>query len=432
MKDDICVVVTGLGVVSSAGIGIDDYWRGITSGKSFVRRITRFDASRMAVGIASEIDDSLLYSHLDGATLTTGNRIFIYTDLAGELGLKDSKLNPDDLAKIRAGVVVGTSVGPSVNAAVAFMEGREGNDNRNPRCSAPWTLAFPAGLVRGLNRRFKLNGFSAAVSTGCASGADAVGVAFEVIQWGHADVMFAVGAETPIEPLTINAFDAVGALSHFNSEPERASRPFDGDRDGFVLGEGAAVLVMERLDHALARGAHIYGEIRSYATTTDAYHMTSPRHDLSKSVLAVQRAIQSAGVTPQDIDYISAHATSTPLGDLIETRLAKRVFGDRAYAVPMSSIKSTIGHQSGGSGTLQALTNFLMMQHQELVPTVNLQVPGKGCDLDYVPGESRPAKVDCVLQHTFGFSGKNSALVMAKLDYPWRSPEGQHESGNTQ
>jgi 3-oxoacyl-[acyl-carrier-protein] synthase II len=264
-----------------------------------------------------------------------------------------------------------------------------------------------------------MDGLATVVSTGCASGADAVGVAFEAIQWGHGDVMLAVGVEAPIEPLTINAFDALGALSHRNDDPAHASRPFDKDRDGFVLGEGAAVLLMERMDRAVERGAHIYGEIRSYATTLDAYHMTAPRHDLSKSTIAVREALRSADVAPPDIDYISAHATSTPLGDLVETRLVKRVFGERAYEVPISSTKSVIGHQSGGAGVFQAASNLLTLEHQTLIPTVNLAACSKDCDLDYVPGVARRATVDCVLQHTFGFSGKNSALVVAHADYPW-------------
>jgi 3-oxoacyl-[acyl-carrier-protein] synthase II len=414
------VVVTGLGLVSSAGIGHRSFWEGMTAGNSYVRRITRFDASQMPVQIASEIDDSLLAPHLNGVVPTIDNRIFLYADIAGELAYQDSGLTPADLDSRRAGVVVGTSVGPSLNAAVAYMEGRDTGQNGSSG-AGQWTRPFPAELGRRLNRRFKLQGFSAVVSTGCASGADAVGVALEAVQWGQSDVIFAMGVEAPIEPLTINAFDAVGALSHCNHDPAHASRPFDKDRDGFILGEGAAVLVMERLEHAVARGARIYGEVRGYGTTTDAYHMTAPRHDLSKAVIAVRKALAAAGVTPDDIDYISAHATSTPLGDLIETRLIKRVFGERAYSVPVSSTKSIIGHQSGGSGAFQAAANLLMLQYQKLIPTVNLQVSGKDCDLDYVASKVRPAKVDCVLQQTFGFSGKNSALVIAKTDYPWPS-----------
>jgi 3-oxoacyl-[acyl-carrier-protein] synthase II len=419
MQPERRVVVTGLGVVSSAGIGQRNFWEGMIANQSYVRRITRFDASQMPVQIASEIDDSLLEPHLNGAMPKIDNRIYLYADIAAGEAYEDCGLTPKDLGP-RAGVVVGTSVGPSLNAAVAFMEGREPGGDGAPG-AGHWTRPFPAELGRRLNRRFGLQGFSTVVSTGCASGADAVGVAFEAVQWGQCDVIFAMGVEAPIEPLTISAFDAVGALSHCNHDPARASRPFDKDRDGFVLGEGAAVLVMERLEHALERGARIYGEIRGYGTTTDAHHMTAPRHDLSKAIIAVRKALAGAGVTPDDIDYISAHATSTPLGDLIETRLIKRVFGERAYSVPVSSTKSIIGHQSGGAGTFQTLVNLLMLQHQKLIPTVNLQVCGKDCDLDYVPGKAREAKVECALQQTFGFSGKNSALVIAKVDYPWCS-----------
>jgi 3-oxoacyl-[acyl-carrier-protein] synthase II len=414
---DSRVVVTGLGLVSSAGIGKEDFWTGMTSGRSFIRRITRFDPSRLAVQIASEIDDSILEPHVGGAVPTLENRILLYTDIASDLALADSALDSGDLAS-HGGVVVGTSVGPSVAAGLAFVEGRTLNEETGDPES--WAGGFPGGLSRRVCRRFNMNGPATVVSTGCASGADAIGVAFEAIRWGRADVMLAVGVEAPIEPLTINAFDALGALSHRNDEPARASRPFDKDRDGFVLGEGAAVLTLECLDRAMDRGAHIYGEIRGYATTLDSYHMTAPRHDLSKATIAVREALRMSGVGPADIDYVSAHATSTPLGDLVETRLVKRVFGERAYDIPMSSTKSVIGHQSGGAGVFQAATSLLSLEHQVLVPTVNLDVCGKDCDLDYVPGAARSTAVRCILQQTFGFSGKNSAIVIARADYPWR------------
>lgn len=419
MSREARVVVTGLGVVSSAGIGLPAFWAGMTSGRSFVRRITRFDASHMAVQIASEIDDAQLTPHLNGVEPTQDNRIFLYSELAADMAFRDSGLSADALAPLRTGVVVGTSVGPSLNAAVAFMEGRLPGYGGEPKENAVWSLCFPAELGRRLNQRLRLQGFSAAVSTGCASGADAIGVALEAIEWGHCDVMFAIGAEAPIEPLTINAFDALGALSHRNADPSRASRPFDRDRDGFVLGEGAAVLVMERLELAEARHARIYGELRSYVTTTDAHHMTAPRHDLSKARLAVARALADGGVTAEQVNYISAHATSTGVGDLVETRLIKRSFGDRAYAIPISSTKSIIGHQSGGAGAFQAVTSLLSLQEQLLVPTVNLAAPSDECDLDYVPHAARPAAVRCVLQQTFGFSGKNSMIVLADPALDW-------------
>ena len=416
MKPAPAVAVTGLGVVSSAGIGKENFWRGLTSGRSFVRRITRFDASRMRVQIASEIDDADLAPHVGGRLPEVEERIFTYSAVAADLAVRDAALDPEHAPGARGGVVVGTSVGPSLVTGLAYLRGGAPHGLE----SATWSRGFPADIGRRLNRRFGLQGFSAVVSTGCASGADAVGVALEAIQWGHADLMLAVGTEAPIEPLTVNAFDAIGALSRRNDCPERASRPFDRDRDGFVLGEGAAVLVLESLEHARRRGARVYAELRSYVTTTDAFHMTAPRHDLSKSSLAARRALEAAGVGPDDIDYVSAHATSTPLGDTIETRLVKRVFGARAYQVPISSTKSVIGHQSGGAGVFQAVANTLTIERQTLVPTVNLEARGEGCDLDYVPGRPRPARVRHVLQHTFGFSGKNSMLVLSR---PGEAPQ---------
>jgi 3-oxoacyl-[acyl-carrier-protein] synthase II len=411
------VVVTGLGIVSSAGIGHSQFWEGMTSGQSFVRRITRFDPSRMRVQIASEIDDALLQPHLSGAVPPVENRIYTYSEIAAHLAWQDSGITIEELGTCKAGVVVGTSVGPSVNAAVSYMHVHNTNGEQRKEIAREnvWSHGFPAELGRRLNCKLRLGGFSAVVSTGCASGADAIGVGLEAIQWGHSNVMFIMGAEAPIEPLTINAFDAIGALSRRNNDPKRASRPFDRDRDGFVLGEGAGVIVLEELAFALRRKARIYGEIRSYVTTTDAHHMTAPRHDLNKSALAVKRVLTQAAVAPEQVDYVSAHATSTPLGDMIETKLAKRIFGQRAYEIPMSSTKSIIGHQSGGSGVFQAISNFLTLKNQYLIPTVNLESRSHDCDLDYVPGRGRPAKVEHILQHTFGFSGKNSMLVMSKL-----------------
>jgi 3-oxoacyl-[acyl-carrier-protein] synthase II len=273
---------------------------------------------------------------------------------------------------------------------------------------------FPAHVVRTIGLNHGFDGYSNVVSTGCAAGADAVGMAAEAISWGMSDMMLAIGAESPIELHTILAFDSIRALSHRNDDPVRASRPFDRERDGFVLGEGAATLVLEEKGHALLRGARIYGEIRGYATTTDANHVTAPREDLLKSTLAAQRALEFGGVRPEEVDYVSAHATSTPIGDGLETQLVKNVLGRRAYQVPISSLKSIIGHSSGAAGAMQAAANCLILEHQVIFPTVNLEFADPDCDLDYVPNEPRPARVDCILQQSFGFSGKNSILVMSR------------------
>lgn len=409
------VVVTGIGVIASPGVGKEQFWAGITSGKSFIRRITRFDASRMKVQIASEIDNSILRPYVPEEDSEIEDRISLYTTIAAQLALKDSQLTSDDFRPDRAGIVMGTSTGPTPSALSSFYSKHGWSDRQlQSERSSIWMQGFPAYQVRRLSLQHGFRGYCNVVSTGCAAGADAIGVAMEAINWGLSDVMLAVGAEAPIEPSTIQAFDNIRALSHCNDDPDHASRPFDKNRDGFVIGEGASVLVLEEKGQALLRGAKIYGEVRGYSTTTDAYHMTAPREDLVKATLAVRRALQQADVQPQDVDYVSAHATSTPMGDKLETRLVKNVLGAKAYDTPVSSLKSIIGHSSGAAGAMQAAANFLMLEHQVLMPTVNLENPDPECDLDYVANQSRPARLNCILQQTFGFSGKNSILVFAK------------------
>ncbi len=407
------VVVTGVGVVASPGVGKERFWAGITSGRSFVGPITRYDASRRKVRIASQIADDQLAPYLNGDSLALPNRIYVYTRIAADMALEESELDLEELGPGRCGVVLGTSTGPTPASLAAFFSGGSEGMEEEDGASLGWLKAFPATLVRRLELERGAQGFSTVVSTGCAAGNDAIGVAMEAVSWGLADMVLAVGAEAPIEPATVQAFDNIRALSHCNDDPEHASRPFDLRRDGFVISEGAVVLVLEERGRALLRGARILGEIRGYATTTDAYHATAPCPDLEKASLAIRRALDQAGVQPRDVDYLSAHATSTPLGDTVETNLVKRVFGEHAYEMPVSSLKSIMGHASGAAGAMQAVANLLTLEHQVLVPTVNLSEPDPECDLDYVPNQPRPADVRCIVQQTFGFSGKNSVLVLA-------------------
>jgi 3-oxoacyl-[acyl-carrier-protein] synthase II len=410
------VAVTGIGVVSSAGIGKDRFWAGITSGRSFVRSITRFDASRGRVQIASEIDDEDLSPFVDGRVLAMPERFSSYAQLAARLAFEDSAITAETIPAERAAIILGTSVGPVTAVGTAYVQGLLPSCDELDNGVPGWTEGFPGRVLWALSVRHGFHGPSATVSTGCAAGADAVGVATESIRWGRSDVALAIGAEAPIEPVSVQAFDKIRTLSRRNDAPAQASRPFDRARDGFVLGEGAAALILEEMEHAVARGARVQGEVLAYATTTDAYHMVAPREDSAKAEIAVRRALALAGLEPEDVDYISAHATSTPLGDVVETRLIKKVFGKRAYAIPVGAIKSIIGHQSGGAGAMQAAANVLTLQHQVLYPTVNLDTPDPECDLDYVAHRARQAKVDCVVQQSFAFSGKNTALVFARSE----------------
>lgn len=441
------VVVTGIGVVSSAGIGKEKFWDGITSGKSFVKRISRFDTTGMKVQIASEIDDQDLAPYLspegpqvaasgmDGPFVTglddgdyvtyaqhestlallntrygqasqVKNRASLFGNLVAQQALADSQIELDNIPPHKRGVLVGTTLGPSVEAIRLLFQGHR-FDN--------WADVFPAGIARAIARRHRLQGFCQTVSTGCTAGTDAIGMAMEAIQWRHSDMMLVVGTDACIDPFVIQSFDNIGALSRCNDDPERASRPFDKNRDGFVMSEGAAGLVLEELGHALLREAPIYGEIKGYSTTTDAYHMVAPLDCHEVAEIAVSQALELANIQPEDVSYVSAHAASTPVGDAAETQLIKRVLGKHAYKIPVSSTKSITGHQVGSAGSIQAVANLLMLERQVLIPTLNLEERDHECDLDYVSDHPRAAVVQTILQHTFAFSGKNSVLVWSKL-----------------
>jgi 3-oxoacyl-(acyl-carrier-protein) synthase len=275
--------------------------------------------------------------------------------------------------------------------------------------------SLPSSIAHNVSRLLGANGPCTLISTGCASGADAIGTGFEYVRSGQTAVAFAGASEAPIEPLTVYAFDAIGALSRHNQEPQKASRPFDLKRDGFVIGEGCGLLVLEELHHALQRDAHIYGEIIGYETTCDAYHMTGSLPDNREAVRGIRLALDRAGIPLEEVDYVSAHGTSTPMNDKSETEIIRQVFGPHAYHLAVSSIKSMIGHLSGAAGSVQAVSCALALEHQMLPPTINYEWPDPACDLDYVPNFARPSKVHTVLQDTFGFSGKNSALLYRRF-----------------
>jgi 3-oxoacyl-[acyl-carrier-protein] synthase II len=441
------VVVTGIGVVSSAGIGKEKFWDGLTSGTSFIRRIQRFDPTGMKVQIASEIEDKDLlpyvpreparidssemaaafaagrgdsglvtYAQHEGTLsllnkrYTQGpqveNRAALFGMIVAQQAMEDSQILAETIPRNRRGVVVGTTLGPSVEAIRLLFQGHKfGN----------WADVFPAGIGRAISRRYHLQGFCQTISSGCSAGTDAIGMAMESIQWNHSDMMLVVGTDACIDPFVIQSFDNIGALSHCNHDPEHASRPFDKDRDGFVMSEGAAGLVLEEMGHALLREAPIYGEIKGYATTTDAYHMVAPLDSHEVAAIAVGQALHLANLQPEDVSYVSAHAASTPVGDAAETRLIKNTFGKHAYKIPVSSTKSITGHQVGSAGSIQAVANLLMLERQTLIPTLNIEASDPECDLDYVPDRPRAASVETILQHTFAFSGKNSALVFSKM-----------------
>jgi 3-oxoacyl-[acyl-carrier-protein] synthase II len=438
------VVVTGIGVASTAGIGKEKFWEGLTSGKSFIQRIERFDTEGMKIQIASEIDDKELLPYLPEesariealareewkfksekqappspwpldspmALLTARydkgskvkNRATLYGMLVAQQAVEDSQIQMAAIAPHRRGVLVGTTLGPSVEAIRLLFLGHKFSN---------WSDVFPAGIARAISRRYGLQGYCQIVSTGCSAGTDAIGIAMEAIQWNQSDMMLVVGTDACIDPVVIQSFDNIGALSRCD-DPAHASRPFDKNRDGFVISEGAAALVLEEMGHALLREAPIYGEIKGYSTTTDAYHMVAPLDSHEVAEIAVEQALRLAKVQPEEVSYISAHAASTPVGDAAETRLIKHIFGKHAYNIPVSAVKSITGHQVGSAGTVQAVANLLMLERQVVVPTLNLEEPDPECDLDYVPKQPRAATLNTILQHSFAFSGKNSILVFSK------------------
>jgi 3-oxoacyl-[acyl-carrier-protein] synthase II len=412
------VVVTGLGAITPIGHGAAGLLEGIRAGRSGVKRIERFDASPFGSRVAAEVTDFDASHYLDGRQARRLDRFSQFAVASGRQAVADAGLDLTRLDRDRGGVFIGTAL-----AGAAFAEEqhnvylREGIRHVRP------TLAlsvFGGAASCNIAIDLGLTGPTSANTDSCASAAIAIGEAARLIARGDVDIMLAGGVECPLTPLIFGAFDLIRAMSTRNDAPAAACRPFDRGRDGFVMGEAAAVLVLERLEHALARGAGIYGEILGYGSTNDAYHMTAPRPSGDQAARAMRLAMADAGVVPERIDYINAHASSTPLNDSTETRAIKAVFGDHAHRIPISGTKSMHGHALGATGAVEAAICMLALRHDFLAPTINLDEPDPECDLDYIPGRGRPARVSHILSNSFGFGGINAALVFAR--YPGASP----------
>lgn len=408
------VVVTGLGVVSPVGIGVEAFWQSLINGVSGIARITRFDASRHDCQIAGEVKgfDPLAYLEKKDVRKTD---LFIHFAIASALmALEDSGLKIEEGNQDRIGVFVGTGMG----GIPALEESHKILLERGPsRLSAFFIPSMIPNMASGqISMRFGLKGPNSCVCTACATGNHAIGDSFKIIQRGDADVMIAGGSDAVITPLCIGGFSAMKALSTRNDEPERASRPFDRERDGFVMGEGAGLLVLEALDHAQARGARIYAEVVGYGMSADAYHMTAPAPNGEGGIRSMQMALKDAGLRPEEIDYINAHATSTPAGDLNETQAIKQVFGEHAYRLAISSIKSMTGHLLGAAGGIEAVATVLTIDRHLIPPTMNYEFPDPECDLDYVPNKARQADVRAALSNSFGFGGTNATLVFKRFE----------------
>jgi 3-oxoacyl-[acyl-carrier-protein] synthase II len=406
------VVVTGIGLVSSLGIGTDANWKALKAGCSGVSTITKFDASQFATRIAGEVKGFNPLAFIEKKDVKKMDIFIQYAIAASQFAMDDSRLElTPDLAP-RAGVFIASGIGGFTTIErehKALLEG-------GPRKISPFFI--PSAIINlaagQVSIRFGAKGPNSATCTACSASAHAIGDAFEIIRRGAADVMIAGGSEAAITPMGIGGFGALRALSTRNDEPEKASRPFDKDRDGFIVGEGAGVLILEEYELAKARGATIYAELVGYGMSADAYHITAPSEDGDGPFRVMRAAIDSAGVTPDAVDYINAHGTSTPQGDQLETLAIKRTFGDHAKRVAVSSTKSMTGHLLGAAGGLEAGITVLAVHHQIAPPTINLDHPDELCDLDYVPHKSRPVRITYALSNSFGFGGTNAALLFKK------------------
>ena len=406
------VVVTGLGVVAPNGIGLESFWENLVKGVSGIDRITRFDASYHDSQIAGEVKgfDPLLYAEKKEVRKMD---LFIRYALASAImAVDDAKLTIKETERGRVGALIGTGMG----GIPALEESYRTLLEKGPGRISPFFIpSIITNLASGqIAMRFGLRGPNSCVSTACATGNHAIGDSLELIKREAADVMFAGGSEAVITPLTIGGFSAMKALSTRNDAPQRASRPFDKGRDGFVMGEGAGVLILEELEHALQRGAKIYAELVGYGMSADAYHITAPEPEGIGAIASMRLALEDAGLGPEDVDYINAHGTSTPAGDTAETKAIKKVFGEHAYRLAVSSVKSMTGHLLGAAGGVESLATVLTVYHGLIPPTINYDEPDPECDLDYVPNNARRAEVRVALTNSFGFGGTNATLVFRK------------------
>ena len=410
MKDFRRVVITGVGVVTPIGTAAQGLWEGLESRASAVRTITRFDPTPFRSRMAAEIPDFRPQDHLDAKRAKRLDRFSQLAVTSARLALADAELVPEREDRDRVGTMMGSALG-----GVQFAESQvPGFIAEGPRGLDPaLALAVFCGAAScNIAIEFGFTGPNATNAMSCASGTIAVGEAFHVVRDGRADLMLAGGAEAPIAPMTFAAFSIIRAMSTRNDDPATASRPFDASRDGFVMGEGAAVLVLEERSRALARGAKIYAEVVGHAYTNDAYHMTAPRPDGRQAARAIQLALADGDVAPGEVEYINAHGSSTPLNDPTETSAIKQVFGDHAYRLAISGTKGYYGHALGASGAIEAAICALALERGWLPPTLNLERPDPQCDLDCLRGAGKTASPAAVVSNSFGFGGINAALVL--------------------
>jgi 3-oxoacyl-[acyl-carrier-protein] synthase II len=406
------VLITGLGLVTPIGIGVEAVWRSVQEGRSGIRRITRFDASGFRSQVAGEVDGFEATDYMEAKRARRLDRYSQLAVAAARLAVQDAGLDLEAEDRERVGVCIGSALG-----GVAFAEGQYRCFNEGGLRAVDPTLALSVFSGAGscnVAIDLDVSGPNTANSDSCASGPIAIGHALEYLRRGDAAAMLAGGGEVPLAPLTFGAFDLIRAMAKQNEPPEKACRPFDATRDGFVMGEGAAFLVLEEEGHAIRRGARVYAELAGYGLTNDAHHMTAPRPDARHAIRAMRRALEDAGVTPDEVEGINAHASSTPLNDKTETLAMKILFGERAARIPISGTKSMHAHSLGATGAIEAALAALTIARGFIPPTLNLEHPDPECDLDYVPHQGREQPIGVVLSNSFGFGGINACLVLRR------------------
>ncbi len=407
------VVVTGVGAVTPLGIGVEAGWQALCQGKSGVSAITSFDASDFRTRIAGEVNGFNPLDFIDRKLARRGDRFIHFALAATRMALEDSGLKINASNSERVGVSVGTAMGG--------IESIEKNhqlliEGARQQISPFFVPSFLCNMATGqVAIEFGARGANMCSVTACASGTHAIGDASRVIQWGEVDAMIAGGAEAAIRPLVFAGLEPVKVMSTRNDEPEKASRPFDKDRDGFVIGEGAGIVILEELEFALNRGARIYGEVLGYGFNSDAYHITAPDPDGAGAASCMKMALKDGGISTSQVDYINAHGTSTVLNDLSETRAIKSVFGERSHKIPVSSNKSMVGHMWAGAGAVEAIFCLLTINKGIVPPTINYETPDPECDLDYVPNVARRAEVKIALSNSFGFGSTNGTLILGRF-----------------
>ncbi len=406
---DSRVVVTGIGVVCPLGLNAAESWEALVAGRSGVDRITLFDTEGFETKIAGEVKGFDAANYMNPKEARRNDRFSQMAVAASLEATRQANLKIDDSNKDDIGIIIGSGIG----GLTTLFEQTKVLLERGPSRVSPFLIPMMMPNIASAQASITLGamGPNLCTTSACSSGSDAVGIAYETIKRGDAKAMISGGSEAIINPIGVSAFNALKAISTRNDQPQLASRPFDAERDGFIIGEGACVLILENLDYAKKRGAKILAEMLAYGTSADAYHITAPLETGEGAAMAVQRALDKAGLKPTDIDYINAHGTSTQLNDKMETRAIKKVFGDYAYKVPVSSTKSMMGHLVGSAGAVEAAICIMAIRNGVIPPTINLTHPDPDCDLDYVPNVARQTKVRTALSNSFGFGGHNSVLI---------------------